>query len=130
MSVDFRLARIFCVTAPIHLREPTHCDVSCREPVSSQAHLQNLGRLRPIDRDSDSVTYVNTLRSSSRSNRTSDTKISFAMRLRFYPASVLVGGRYLPQSNAERDIVQQCRDLGLDVIMFQCSAFQSRRSRV
>ena len=60
MSVDFRLARIFCVTAPIHLREPAHCDVSCREPVSSQAHLQNLGRLRPIDRDSESVTYVNT----------------------------------------------------------------------
>ena len=80
-KVDFRLARIFCVTAPIHLREPAHCDVSGREPVSSQAHLQNLGRLRPIDRDSDSVTYVNTLRSSSRSNRTSDTKISVARNL-------------------------------------------------
>ena len=35
-----------------HLREPAHCDVSGREPVSSQAHLQNLGRLLQIDRDS------------------------------------------------------------------------------
>ena len=44
-----------------HLREPAHCDVSGREPVSSQAHLQNLGRLRPIERESSAITYVNTL---------------------------------------------------------------------
>ena len=56
-----RLACINSVTAPIHLREPAHCDVSGREPVSSQAHLQNLGRLRPIDRESSAITYVNTL---------------------------------------------------------------------
>ena len=35
-----------------HLREPAHCDISCREPARPCAFLQNLGRLLQIDRDS------------------------------------------------------------------------------
>ncbi len=46
------LPYIFSVTARTCLREPARVCISCREPASPRAVLQNLGRLLQIERDS------------------------------------------------------------------------------
>ena len=83
-----RLACINFVTAPIHLREPAHCDVSCREPTRPCG----LAEPRALTPDRSRVVGNHVCKyahASSRSDRTSDTKISVARRLRFSPRVIL-----------------------------------------